>query len=74
MCLKMRLLFAWLWHASAAPQGDVKLDYDQGASPLSFAPRLLGLPCCSQQMPPSWDPRHKELAVSQVLLILIGSG
>lgn len=25
-------------------------------------------------MPPSQDPHHKELAVSQVLLILIGSG
>lgn len=27
-----------------------------------------------QQMPPSQDPHHKELVVSQVLLILIGSG
>lgn len=27
-----------------------------------------------QQMPPSWDPRHMEPVVSQVLLILIGSG
>ncbi|KAG7230762.1 hypothetical protein INR49_019576 [Caranx melampygus] len=25
-------------------------------------------------MRPSWDPHHKKLVVSQVLLILIGSG
>lgn len=34
----------------------------------------LALFAVSQQMPPSWDPRHMEPVVSQVLLILIGSG
>ena len=52
----------------------LKFNHYQGASPLFLPQAWPCLPCCSQQMPPSQDPQHKELAVSQVLLILIGSG
>lgn len=74
-------LVSTLWHVSAVscpptpptfPLGGFKLDYYQGASPLSST--RPGPPCCCQQMPPSRDPHNKEPAVSQVLLILIGSG
>lgn len=42
------------------------LFYSSASGPASFA--------SSQQMPPRWDPHHMEPVVSQVLLILIGSG
>lgn len=66
-----------LWHISAVPLYSsplgLKWDYYQGASPLSSLPGLVS-PLEANRCPPSQDPHHEELAVSQVLLILIGSG
>lgn len=70
-------LVSTLWPVSAASPhsslGGLKLDYYQGALLLSSTSRLVWS-ALLQQMPTSRGPHHKELVVSQVLLILIGSG
>ncbi len=75
MCLKVRQLFACVAHVHSVPPclpGWIEVYIvTEGLHPCALPQAVPGPHRCSRQMPSTRNPHRK---VSQVLLILIGSG